>query len=31
LLEEGQGHYRVQAGGVDLTYFKDEIQKTERF
>ncbi len=22
---------RVQAGGVDLTYFKDEIQKTERF
>jgi hypothetical protein len=30
-LEEGRDRYRVQAGGVDLTYFKDDIEKTERF
>jgi hypothetical protein len=31
LLEEAGGHYRIQTGGLDLTYFKDEIQKTEKF
>jgi len=31
LLEETGDHYRIQTGGLDLTYFKDEIQKTEKF
>lgn len=31
LLEEADGRCQVQTGGVSLTYFKDEIQKTEKF
>lgn len=31
LLEEAGDHYRIQTGGLSLTYFKDEIQKTEKF
>jgi|GEM_PF-1089999 len=31
LLEEKGDHYRIQTGGLGLTYFKDEIQKTEKF
>ncbi len=31
LLEETDARCQVQTGGVPLTYFKDEIQKTERF
>lgn len=31
LLEESADHYRVQTGGLDLTYFQEEIDRVEKF